>query len=517
MGLPQASKATEAFLGKSNSLAVLAIVAALFVIRTIVSHIALYTSRRRYQAEHGCEPVVSWFPTKWFGINFIMGNAKDFGQHRYLESLTEQHRRLGATHGVHALGAPSFWTIEPENFKAILATNFKDYSNANRPAVMGPLLGNSIFVSDGESWSHSRALLRPNFAKDQVADLPMIETHMKILLQMMSSNNATIDLQELIHRFTLDSSTEFLFGQSAETLTSGANDEFSEAFAYSLHDIARGLRLGPFAKFSRSDPKALKSHQICRAYVDNYVQQALDYRQEYQRGEKDPKDRRTFLRELALATDDREMLRDELLSLLLAGRDTTASLIGSLLFALAKEPQVWEKVRQEINDVLKGELPTYDQLRELKYARHCLHETLRLYPPVPTNAKMAVRDTILPRGGGPSGDRPLFVPKGSPVIFTVFAMHRRTDIFGHDAEQFKPERWEDNKRHIWEYLPFNGGPRICLGQQYAMTEALYFLARFAQEFETMESRDPLPWVENLTITTCSFNGVKVGLRRPGEG
>jgi cytochrome P450 len=69
---------------------------------------------------------------------------------------------------------------------------------------------------------------------------------------------------------------------------------------------------------------------------------------------------------------------------------------------------------------------------------------------------------------------------------------------------------------IQEYLPFHGGPRICLGQQYATTEALYFLARFAQEFETIESRDPLHWTENLTITTCSFNGVKVALRRGGD-
>ncbi len=70
---------------------------------------------------------------------------------------------------------------------------------------------------------------------------------------------------------------------------------------------------------------------------------------------------------------------------------------------------------------------------------------LRLYPPIPTNAKMATRDTVLPKGGGPNGDAPIFVPKGAAVVFTIFAMHRRPDIFGPDAEDFIPERWENQK------------------------------------------------------------------------
>ena len=129
---------------------------------------------------------------------------------------------------------------------------------------------------------------------------------------------------------------------------------------------------------------------------------------------------------------------------------------------------------------------------------------------VPGNGRLAVRDTVLPLGGGPNGQHPLFVPKGTMVGYSPYTMHRRKDIYGSDADEFKPERWE-TLRPGWEYLPFNGGPRICLGQQYAKTEALYVSVRLIQSFARMESRDPGPWEESMTLTLSSRNGTKVGL------
>jgi cytochrome P450 len=99
-------------------------------------------------------------------------------------------------------------------------------------------------------------------------------------------------------------------------------------------------------------------------------------------------------------------------------------------------------------------------------------------------------------------------------------MHRRKDLYGEDAEEFKPERWLDNPvtgrkglRTGWEFLPFNGGARICLGQQFALTEAGYTIVRMAQTFSEIESRDPNDWQEWLTLTCTSLNGAKVALKR----
>lgn len=135
---------------------------------------------------------------------------------------------------------------------------------------------------------------------------------------------------------------------------------------------------------------------------------------------------------------------------------------------------------------------------------------LRLYPVVPVNIRMANKDTFLPTGGGPSGDAPLFVPKGGEVWYTVYAMHRLPEIYGPDANEYRPERWEKLKPG-WAYIPFNGGPRICIGQQFALTEAGYTTVRIIQRFQSLESRDPEPFRELLTLTMASKNGTKVAL------
>lgn len=125
---------------------------------------------------------------------------------------------------------------------------------------------------------------------------------------------------------------------------------------------------------------------------------------------------------------------------------------------------------------------------------------------------MAIRDTVLPLGGGPNGLQPVFVPKGTHASYNLYAMHRRKDIYGPDADNFRPERWLDGTlQPRWGFLPFNGGPRICIGQRFALTEAEYVLVRMVQEFRTLESQDAGPWEESLALTLCSRNGTKVCL------
>jgi cytochrome P450 len=131
---------------------------------------------------------------------------------------------------------------------------------------------------------------------------------------------------------------------------------------------------------------------------------------------------------------------------------------------------------------------------------------------VPRNEREALKDTVLPVGGGKDGLSPVFVPKGTIVAYNLYAMHRRMDFYGPDAEKFRPERWENDKlRPRWGYLPFNGGPRICVGQRYALTEAGYVVVRMAQEFRVLLSQDAGPWEELLTLTLSSRNGTKVCL------
>lgn len=136
---------------------------------------------------------------------------------------------------------------------------------------------------------------------------------------------------------------------------------------------------------------------------------------------------------------------------------------------------------------------------------------LRLYPIFVLLGRLALRDTVLPVGGGPNHDRPIFVQKGAMVVMAYYALHRNRSVFGDDIEEFRPERWNSIKPEQWEFMGFGGGNRACLGQQKATVEAAYVLARLTQSFAKLESRDSQDWKGEMKLTCKSANGCKVAL------
>jgi len=221
---------------------------------------------------------------------------------------------------------------------------------------------------------------------------------------------------------------------------------------------------------------------------------------------------------LAAEVRDPIELRSQLLHVLLAGRDTTASLLGWLWFSLARDPIRYTKLRNIIIDTFGTydesgpEQITFAKLKSCMYLQHCISEALRLYPVVPVNGRRSTRDTTLPTGGGPDGQSKIFIPAGTQVDYSVHVMHHRADIWGPDVEEFNPERWEGRKVG-WEFLPFNGGPRICIGQQFALTEVSYVTVRLLQRFDVLENLETSNITRhNLTLINCSALGVKCKLR-----
>ena len=382
-----------------------------------------------------------------------------------------------------------------------------------------PLLGDGIFTTNGAAWQHSREMLRPNFVRSQVGDLPTFEAHVKHLVAAVPLDGSTVDLSELFFRLTMDSATEFLFGESTESLTKPSAEGFAESFNRGQDHIANASRWGRWAKLIPANKQWKYDQSFIHNFVDYYVQKNLAKKHELleQKSNADKSGRYVFIDELTRQTSDPIQIRSELLNILLAGRDTTASLLTNVWYTMSKRPEIWKKLQAEVA-ALGGEIPDYEQLRNMKYLKAILNESLRLYPVVPANSREAFEDTVLPLGGGRDGSAPLFVKKGDLMLWSVYTMHRRKDFYGEDAEDFRPERWLDDPasgrkglRPGWEYLPFNGGARICLGQQFALTEASYTTVRLCQAFSGIESRDPEPWREQLTLTCVNFGGAKVAL------
>ena len=213
--------------------------------------------------------------------------------------------------------------------------------------------------------------------------------------------------------------------------------------------------------------------------------------------------------------------------MLIAGRDTTASTLSWTIYEISKKPECVQRLRAEIAQFvgLEGDAtwrhPSFADLKAMKYLQHVLNETLRMYPVLPFNVRMALRDTTLPRGGGPDGNDRVAVCKDTPVAYSTLLLQRRPDLYPPhlpDPAVFAPERWEQWQPKPWHYIPFNGGPRICIGQQFALTEMGYVLVRLFQKFERVVSHmDPIDHGSPTLMDSLVLqpgDGVKVTFYEP---
>ncbi|KAF9917364.1 Protein kinase alk2, partial [Lobosporangium transversale] len=202
-----------------------------------------------------------------------------------------------------------------------------------------------------------------------------------------------------------------------------------------------------------------------------------------------------------------EMLKDELINMILAGRDTTAQALSWMFYLMHRSeasPEILRQATEEINDVLKDNLPTYDSIKQQKYVEACFYETLRLYPSVPQNIKVCVQDDVLPGG--------IRVYKGENIGWCSWAMGRLESLWGRDAKEFKPERWlTGEKPSSAKFVSFHLGPRTCLGQQFATIEAITITSMLLQKF-TFELVDPdtePTYIPALTLPMATGLAVRV--------
>ena len=337
--------------------------------------------RRQKMARYGCKAMVM-YPHRgpFLGTDLLFITLKSIKNGNFLAKSNDRFKRVGKSFGFFYLGSRFFGTINLENIQAVLTTSSQHFElGRRRREALAPLLGRGIFGADGDQWRHSRAMLRPNFAKHQLRGFDMPEDHFQRLLALIPTNaEAVVDLQGLFHKFTMDTATEFLFGRSVGSLSMAKGeitDTYSQAFGVAMDALATAIRTGPIAKLFTSRKVIIEARKEVHAFVQKFVDEALEYREK--NGDADTESgsgegRYVFSHELTKYTTDPQTIQDELLSALLGGRDTTASLLSNLFFCLGRDSRVWANLRREISHLSMD----FDQseLAGLEYVGMCIKE-----------------------------------------------------------------------------------------------------------------------------------------------
>ncbi|KAI6168966.1 cytochrome P450 [Pisolithus thermaeus] len=442
------------------------------------------------------------------------------------------------------------FTTEPEHIKAILATQFNSFEKGKPPTgvkvslflttISGPvlwdqlsgLLGTGVFNSDGEIWKFHRSITRPFFSKDRISHFDIFEKHAEDTINQAKvrlQDGYPVDFQDMVGRFTLDSATEFLFGKNVGSLSAGLiypknslpgqNEEltnhpsnvFSRAFSEAQAQVMRRSSFGTIWHLAEFwNDRIEKDMEICHGFIDPILKDALEMKRSIKESEQSTGQalteekgfsEDTLLGHLVNCTEGKAfrnsalesvlnltIVRDEIVNILMAARDTTASTLTFLIYMLSQHPGVLKRLHAEVlSTVGSSRGPTYDDVREMKYMRAVINETLRLYNPVPFNGRTSTEAVVWP---GVNGGPPIYIPRNTRTPFSIFLMHRRKDLWGPDADIFDPDRFIDERSKYltsnpFIFLPFNAGPRICLGQQFAYNQMSFFLVRLLQTFSSI--------------------------------
>ena len=480
-----------------------------------------FRTRQNLKSRRGCQlPPSVPQQDPIFGFDLVLQQFRSLREDQRNTSLEKQFLEYGNTFRSKTYSTTRLFTTEPKNLQAVFSTNFSSWGvQPMRLFGFEPFVGKGIMCTDGSLWEHSRALIKPTFAKAQIADLHLsaFALHVQHLIEVLPQDGSTVDLQPLFAKLALDSSTEFLFGESVGVLksrtVSSAAKSFLEAYNYGQQGVGRRVQLGRWATL-KVDRRFQRSCTIAHDFVDAYIRKALLAAQFCEKQDSSSA-RYVLVRELVKETKDRKEIRNQLLNVFLPAHDATGVALTNVFFHLARHPGVYLKLRREIVAMEDQDVKwTFERIKSLKYLQYVIQETFRLNPVIGTNARMALEDTMLPTGGGESGNgnSPIFVHKGDIVTFSFYALHKRKDLFGEDADTFRPERWETLRPAHWSYLPFGGGPRICPGQQLALTEVGYSVIQIVKAFSAIENRDQvLEFVEHYKLSTESKNGAKVAL------
>jgi cytochrome P450 len=391
----------------------------------------------------------------------------------------------------------------PDYIKHILQDNFRNYRKSKFYQKIKPILGDGIFISEGERWLGQRRTLQPAFHGPDLQAMgdEMVSAAAEMVARWRPSHDQgrALEVSEEMMRLTLDVVLRTLLN----VRLGGDEDVIFANLRVVLREAEN--RVWAMTPIREHVPtRANREFKRALAALNSVVYTLIEKRRH------DPEPPQDLLSMLLAAYDDPERreasnreLRDLVMSVILAGHETTANALTWSWYLLSKNPTVGRRVRQEVATVLGGRAPTIHDLKDLKYTQMVFEEAMRLYPPVWTFSRTALGDDRL-------GSTP--IPKGTTVMLCAYAVHRNPRFWdnpeGFDPERFAPERVA--ARPPFAYFPFGGGPRLCIGHRFGMMEGVLVMAMVAQRYR-LELVPGYTVEPEPMITLRPRNGLKMTL------
>ncbi len=380
--------------------------------------------------------------------------------------------RYGDVALIHVAGLPFYQLGEPEDIHEVLVTKSRDFGKGALGAERRLLFGRGLATSEGDFWRRQRRLSQPAFQRERIAAYGSLMAEHARRRVCAWPEGETVDLHALIMRLALEIVSKVLFGADLAGKATEVGERlevlmrfFASQANFTLRLLPRRVRTPGQIRFRRAV-----------ADLDRIVFELIAERR---RSGKDDGD---LLSVLIAARDDEDasqmtdqQLRDEVMTLFLAGHETTALALSWTFALLAQHPESEARLAEELDEVLGDRPPEATDVPRLHYAERVLKESMRLYPPAWILARQALRHVEI---GGYT------IPAQAFVTMSQWVTHRDGRHFP-EPERFLPERWEDDlekRLPRFAYFPFGGGQRVCIGSGFAMMEAVLVLATIAQRY-----------------------------------
>jgi cytochrome P450 len=439
-------------------------------------------------------------------LNVFLGNMLQLRNER-IQFFLQQQKDLGNVYRIVIPTRKVMVVSDPEWIKYILVDNNKNYGKSFAYDSIKIFLGNGLLTSEGEFWKRQRRLAQPAFHKEKLNLMfqNMVEQTQKCIekLDVYADTNLSFDLSKELYKLTLDIVNSTLFYNEVDNTTDTIYKLVSEGSEYITRRIDTPIQLPDWIP----TPHKLREKKVLQT-MDEVFFSVIDRRRKQDVQHED------LLSMLMDARDEEtgetmsnQQLRDEILTIFVAGHETTQIALAWTFYLLSQNPDKLKILMNEIEQELKGEIPTPVSIRGLHYLKQVIDESMRCFPPAWIMGRKTIEPDVI------DGYE---IPAGTNVIMPIYVVHHDASIW-ENPDEFKPERFaiENLKeKHKYSFFPFGGGPRLCIGNNFAIQEMQVCLAMILQKFKVEVDESFVPELNPLvTLRPKNTLSAKIYKRR----